>query len=45
MSYVKQFTDIGIKDIIEKNCLCIKIRKQKWIEKWILEEKRLVSLC
>ena len=46
MSRVKRFTDIGIKDGIEKNhLLCVKIRKQKRMEKRMLEEKRLASLC
>ena len=40
-----RFMDIGVKDGIDKNRLCVKIKKHKRMEKRIKEEARLKSMC
>ena len=45
LSRVQRFSDIGIKDGINKNRLCIKVRNHKKLHKCILEEKRLNALA
>ena len=45
LSRVQRFSDIGIKDGINKNRLCDKIRKHKKVKSRILEEERLRSLA
>ena len=40
-----RFMDIGVKDGIDKNRLCVKIKNHKRMEKRIKEEARLKSIC
>ena len=44
ISRVMRFSDIEIKDGIDKNRLCTKIKKYRRIEKRIIEEKWLEKL-